>query len=148
MSLVGFRGGASPAAPEPECPGKSMKLRIKGNSLRLRVSPSEMARLLETGRIEETIHFARQEDARLTYALEHAATGEELSIRYRPQEVAVVLSTEGARKWAAGEQVGMSAVLDIWVGQLELLVEKDFACLDRKEGNEDTFPNPNRGKTC
>ena len=35
-----------------------MKLRIKGNSLRLRISRSEVARLLEGDCLEETIHFA------------------------------------------------------------------------------------------
>ena len=35
-----------------------MKLRIQGNSLRLRITPSEMARLLANGRIEETICFS------------------------------------------------------------------------------------------
>ena len=36
-----------------------MKLRIKGNSLRLRVSRSELTRFLSPGRIEETIILAR-----------------------------------------------------------------------------------------
>ena len=37
-----------------------MKLRIKGNSLRFRVSPSELMRLLESGRLEESIRFGRE----------------------------------------------------------------------------------------
>jgi len=126
-----------------------MKLRIKGNSLRLRVSPSEMERLLQTGRIEETIHFAPQEDAKLTYALEHTVTEQEISVRFRPQEVTVVLSTDGAHKWAEGEQVGMCGTIDVGHDQLALLVEKDFACLDGKDAdNEDTFANPKRGVVC
>jgi hypothetical protein len=126
-----------------------MKLRIKGDSLRLRVSPSEMARLLRTGRIEEAVHFAPEPDALLTYALEHAATDEEISVRYRPQEVTVVLSTEGARKWAGGDQVGVHGVHKVGDGTLELLVEKDFACLEGKDAdNEDTFANPSSGAVC
>jgi len=35
------------------------------------------------------------------------------------------------------------------MGSLALLIEKDFACLDRsEEDNEDTFPNPNTGTKC
>lgn len=49
-----------------------MKLRIKGNSLRLRVSRSEVAKLLKGQRVEETIHFAPQSAAPLSYALEQA----------------------------------------------------------------------------
>ena len=35
------------------------------------------------------------------------------------------------------------------IGTLALLIEKDFACLDGSEAdNEDTFPNPNDGTSC
>src|ERR1700722_20230162 len=120
-----------------------MKLRVKGNSLRLRVSPSEMARLLEERRIEETIRFAPQVDAKLTYALEHAATEEAISVRYQPQQVTIVLSTQRARSWAEGEDVGVSGTVRVGSDELELLVEKDFACLDgTDEDNKDTFANP------
>jgi hypothetical protein len=126
-----------------------MKLRIQGDSLRLRVSPSELARLLDTGRIEETVHFAQQEDARLTYALEHAAVDREIGVRYTPREVAVVLSTARARQWAEGDEVGIAGDLALGNRRLALLVEKDFACLDRKDlASEDTFPNPRKGAAC
>jgi hypothetical protein len=126
-----------------------MKLRINGNSLRLRVSPSDMARLLEHGRIEESVRFASQEDAKLTYALEHAATAPEISLRYHPQEITVTLSTGSARQWAEGEQVGVYGSFDVGPDQLQLLVEKDFACLDRRDADkEDAFPNPKGGVVC
>lgn len=125
-----------------------MKLRIKGNSMRLRVSPSEMNRLLSAGRIEEIIHFAPEPDARLTYALETAPSHQEITVRYLPQEVIVVLSDGRARAWAESEQVGIYGDLEFGTGQLTLAVEKDFACLDRKEGNDDTFANPNSIQAC
>jgi len=43
-----------------------MKLRIKGNSLRPRVSRSEVASLLKRDRLEETIRLAPQANAKLT----------------------------------------------------------------------------------
>jgi hypothetical protein len=52
---------------------ESRKLRIKGNSLRLRVSRFELAPFQLGGRIEETIRFTEASDAKLTYALESAA---------------------------------------------------------------------------
>jgi hypothetical protein len=125
-----------------------MKLRIKGNSMRLRISPSEMKRLLSEGRIEETIHFGPEPDARLTYALEQSASKIEMAVRYRPQEVTVILSTENARSWAEGDEVGIYGSFNVGHGQLELVIEKDFACLDRREGNEDTFPNPKGAQAC
>jgi hypothetical protein len=121
-----------------------MKLRIKGNSLRLRISRTEMARLLQVGRIEQTVYFAR--DAKLTYALEHAASAQTISVRYRPQEVTVLLSTSEARQWAEGEQVGIYGSADTGHGPLALLVEKDFACLNASDADSedeaDAFPNP------
>jgi len=126
-----------------------MKLRIKGNSLRLRVSPSEMERLLSAVRIEEVIHFTPDPDARLTYALELAESEKEITVRYRPQEVTLVLSAESVRKWADTEQVGIYGAVDAGCGQLAIAIEKDFACLDRAQaGNEDTFANPNSAKAC
>jgi hypothetical protein len=126
-----------------------MKLRIKGNSLRLRVSPSEIEHLLNTGRIEETIGFAPGQDARLTYALEHAACEKEIAVRYRPHEVTVILSTGAAHKWTEGGQVGIYGAVEISGSQLELAVEKDFACLEGDEtDNADTFPNPKSGTSC
>jgi hypothetical protein len=126
-----------------------MKLRIKGNTLRLRVSRSEVARLIECGRIEETIQFAPQPEARLTYALEHSGAQQEVLVRYRAQEVAVLVPSETARLWAQSEQVGIYCNLRIGEGVLEIAVEKDFACLDGTDAeNEDTFPNPQQGAVC
>jgi hypothetical protein len=117
--------------------------------LRLRVSPSEMERLLNAGRIEESIHFAVEPDAMLTYALELAESKQELSIRHLPREVTVILSTESVRKWAGTEQVGIYGAIDVGHGRLELILEKDFACLDGKEaGNDDTFANPKSVPIC
>jgi hypothetical protein len=47
-----------------------MKLRIRGNSLRFRTTRSEIAKLIETGRIEEEVFFAADNQCKLTYALE------------------------------------------------------------------------------
>jgi len=121
-----------------------MKLRIKGNSLRLRISRPEMARLLQVGRIEQTVYFAP--DAKLTYVLEHAASAQAISVRYQLQEVTVVLSSAETQQWAEGEQVGIYGSVDTGHGPLALLVEKDFACLNASdadgENQADAFPNP------
>jgi hypothetical protein len=127
-----------------------MKLRIKGNSLRLRVSRSELARFQAGGRIEETIHFTAAPDATLTYALESALRSSPVSVRYGSREVTVILSEDRARIWAAQNEVGVYTTLDMGpAGSLEVAVEKDFACLDRSEqDNNDTFANPLAGATC
>jgi hypothetical protein len=127
-----------------------MKLRIKGDSLRLRVSPGEMSRLLQSGRIEETIHFGPEPDAALTYALlTGTAQDNVITVRYLPREIAVLVPTARARAWADSDQVGIYGATDTGTGQLELAVEKDFACLDKSVvENHDTYPNPNQGVAC
>ena len=119
-----------------------MKLRIKGNTLRLRVSRSELERFLAQNRIEETTHFSPLPEAKLTYALESSPAA--TSVRYSPQEVAIVLSTDAVKRWADEGEVGVYDRIDIGpAGILEIAVEKDFACLDRSdEDNRDTFANP------
>jgi hypothetical protein len=126
-----------------------MKLRIKGNSLRLRITPKEMMRLLDTGRVEETIYFAAEENARLTYALEHTQAAPAMTVRWGPREVVVAIASEEARRWAATADVGLYGEVTTSHGNLELAIEKDFACLDKSDAeNTDTFPNPGQGIAC
>jgi hypothetical protein len=131
-----------------------MKLRIKGDSLRLRISPSEMSRLLVSGRIEETILFGPGRDAKLTYALstntgDLAQSAAAISVQYQAQEVLVTIGATQARAWAEGTEEGLYANINTGGGQLEVAVEKDFACLDKSEPeNHDTYPHPHQGSVC
>lgn len=126
-----------------------MKLRIKGNSLRLRVTPSEMKRLLDSGRIEESIRFAPGTEGRLTYGLEHTPQTEAMTLRYAPGEVMVLVSSAAAQLWADGQDVGLYGECANGDGALSLAIEKDYSCLDKTDAeNVDTFPNPNLGSVC
>jgi len=127
-----------------------MKLRIKANSLRLRLTRSELMKLIDTGHIEETIYFSSDEQSRLTYALQHEPDLISATLRYQPREVVVVLPTEQATTWAKSIEVGIYATVDLGsFGALDLIVEKDFACLDLSDAaNLDTFPNPNAAGIC
>ena len=127
-----------------------MKLRIKGNSLRLRVSRSELERFLTGERIEETIHFSSEPGAKLTYALQSVPNGAGTGVRYSSQEITVLLSEGHVQEWSDINQIGVYTLVDIGPeGPLDLIVEKDFACLDRSdEENQDTFANPHANEIC
>jgi uncharacterized protein DUF7009 len=127
-----------------------MKSRIKGNSLRLIVSRSEVARLLKGERVEETIQFARQAGARLTYALEQEPSVMAPAVRYTAAEVTVLIPADQATTWCLTDQVGIAKSISLGnLGSLDLVIEKDFACLDRSDqDNQDTFANPHAGATC
>ncbi|MEG9437370.1 hypothetical protein JAO29_14530 [Edaphobacter sp. HDX4] len=127
-----------------------MKLRIKGNSLRLRVSRSELASFLRGERVEDTVHFATTPGARLTYALECASLPVPVKVRYEAQSVTIQLSEVQASVWGEETEVGVYTSVEIGGGcSLEIIVEKDFACLDRSdEDNTDTFANPHSEAVC
>ena len=127
-----------------------MKLRIKGNSMRLRVARSEVARLLSGDCLEETIHFAQDAAAAFTYALRREHAVNTTTVQYTQNRVSILMPANLANEWGATNQVGIAEDISLGdLGSLALLIEKDFACLDRSdEDNEDTFPNPNAGTTC
>jgi len=127
-----------------------MKLRIKGDSLRLRVSRSEVTRLLAGDCLEETIHFAPEEAAKFSYALHQDHSVSRPTVQYEGHKVTVLIPSDQAKTWGVTDQVGIAEDISLGnLGSLAILIEKDFACLDRSEtDNEDTFPNPNAAKTC
>ena len=126
-----------------------MKLRIQGNSIRYRVTQSDVARLLASKRIEDTIYFTADGSGQWTYAIE-AGEGSSLQLQHRPSEVVVVLPAGMVTAWARSETVGIYETLELGVhGTLSVMIEKDFACLDRsEEENRDSYPNPNAGALC
>jgi hypothetical protein len=127
-----------------------MKLRIKGDSLRLRVSRSEVARLLEGACLEDTIHFAPEARAKFTYSLQQEPSVSRPTVQYADSKATILIPTDQANDWGVTDQVGIAEDISLGsAGTLALLIEKDFACLDRSdEDNQDTFPNPNVGVTC
>jgi len=128
-----------------------MKLRIQGNSLRIRIGRSELAHLVREGRIEDSIQFTPDPGARFTYALEVSDTNATLTkVRYSLQQVAVTLTRKQVDLWSQEAEVSIRAKVPIGDGNsLEVLVEKDFACLDRgHEDNQDAFANPHTGNNC
>jgi hypothetical protein len=127
-----------------------MKLRIKGNSLRVRVSRSEIVKLLAGDALEETVHFTPEARAKFTYALQQDRLLGRPAVQYAENRVAILIPADHANAWGTTDQVGIAEDINLGnLGSLALLVEKDFACLDRSdEDNQDTFPNPNAGTTC
>jgi hypothetical protein len=122
-----------------------VKLRIQGNSLRLRVTRSEVARLLAGGEVVEVIRFAVAPEAALAYVLGVDRRCKAIQVSYGPERLSVMVTDEQLKAWSDPSQVGIYAVVPLNGGeQLEISIEKDFACLDRRDGgDEDAFPNPN-----
>jgi hypothetical protein len=127
-----------------------MKLRITSHSIRMRLLRSEVAKLVEQGCVEETIYFGADDSSSLRYALTIENAAAEVHLRYAPSKIEIVLPRIPAETWASSEQVGIYASDDVGVhGSVDLIVEKDFACLDLSDAdNHDTFSNPQMGAAC
>lgn len=120
-----------------------MKLRIKGNSLRLRLTQPEVQQFDRTGRVAEEIRFGP--DRRIVYVLETSEQAETLRARFDGERVVVQLSSARAASWAEGERVGFEGTQPLPDGDaLNLLVEKDFQCLHKgaEAQDADAFPHP------
>lgn len=121
-----------------------MKLRARGSSLRLRLTKGEVDRLAgDEGSVEEIMRFGPT--AAFTYRIrrgEVAAVGASLE----GATIDVVVPRAILDAWAKSEEVGFEAEQATGGPEpLRILVEKDWACLTTRAGEDDTdaFPNPN-----
>jgi len=118
-----------------------MKLRLNGNSMRLRLSRSEVANFEATGHIEDAVEFGPL--SKFTYAM---TAVEDLTINstYSVSGVQVRVPRHLARDWTSTERVAISGKQALENNKtLEILIEKDFQCIHKSsEANADAYPNP------
>lgn len=115
-----------------------MKLRIQGNSLRLRLNQKEVALAREGGRVESSIQFAP--GCSLSYLLESSPGAEFTSATFDGRAIRVTIPVCQMADWTESDQVGIEARSD---GGVRLLIEKDFQCLHRSAEQEpDAFARP------
>ena len=118
-----------------------MKIRILGNSLRFRLTRSEVDTLCTKGYIQDQTTF---DTSVFTYAVKLVSDSEQLTAQFRSNTIALNLPKSLGNNWHRTEQVGFSETMEFKNGgALSLLVEKDFTCLDeRLEDQSDNYPNP------
>ena len=121
-----------------------MKLRLRNNSIRFRLTQSEVARLAEDGTVEEAINFGPLPTEALTYVLSASADSDAIKAEFNGERIEVFIPKTAVDLWSSTDQVGIEAVQNIDNGKLQILIEKDFRCLEPRTGgdDEDTFPNP------
>ena len=87
-----------------------MKLRIRGNSIRLRLGKSEVAQLAKDGRVEESIQFSAVPKSQLSYTLVTSPIEKEISAQLADYEIKIILPEGMARGWANSEHIGLKHV--------------------------------------
>jgi len=119
-----------------------MKIRIKGNSLRFRLTRQETMQLAAEGRVENQMEIAGQV---FRYTVETGSAVEAAAALLVPFEIKVVAPRATVESWTSTDAVGFYAEQPgAGGGRLSIAVEKDFRCLDprRDEDESDHFDNP------
>ncbi|MEO1010016.1 MAG: hypothetical protein AAFX53_01845 [Bacteroidota bacterium] len=118
-----------------------MKIRIKGNSIRYRLTKTEVATFCKTGGYSENTKFS---SSVFTYELRAKAGIPHPDAQFTNNSIILFLPLEQCKDWDKTPTVGFQYILAQGTGQeLSLLVEKDFTCLDRtSEDQSDNYPNP------
>ena len=120
-----------------------MKLRVRENSIRLRLTRTEVDTFAKYGCIENKTEFGF---ADFVYALQTLNGIETLAATYIGNKMTVFMPTAMRTEWITTDVVGFGNDMGIGGGKsLFILVEKDWACTDNAVGEDqsDNFPNPN-----
>ena len=120
-----------------------MKLRILGNSIRLRLSQSEV-RTCQEGQIV-TARLSLPKGNIFQYQLVPSANG--ISLSLDDQTLKITLPQNEIKEWAHSDsKVGIYHTLNLDNAEtVDIIVEKDFRCLTARpsEDESDLYPNPN-----
>jgi len=128
-----------------------MKLRIKGNSIRLRLGRSEVQRLAIDGIIEESTVFGPSRQECFAYAIAASPQVSFLSANFADRRLLIRVPSDMIHLWSTTDQVGIQTLQRTSnEGGLRILIEKDFECIDGPPGEsqEDAFPNPQFAAAC
>ena len=112
-----------------------MKIRFKGNSVRYRLTKSEVAKLWSAGFLEERTAFAGKT---LIYAVV-TTNDNKLLVDYIADRIVLSMPGTMIDELNNTGKVGFEDSS----GPVSLLIEKDFVCIDKvEEDQSDNYPNP------
>lgn len=117
-----------------------MKLRIKGNSIRYRLTKTDIQELGEKEYVEDRTEVGPD---LFVYSLQGY---DELNINATLglNKLTIYMPKSMIREWISTERVGYNHTMNLASGnKLHLLLEKDFKCLDETiEDQSDNYENP------
>jgi hypothetical protein len=121
-----------------------MKLRIRGNSIRLRLKRGEVESLAAGNKLIEETEFP---GTVFSYSLE-LSDNEDMVASFDDGRIEISMPREIIPEWADTDLVTLYTEQELpGDGKLEILVEKDFTCLEpghhrNCEDDQDTYPHP------
>lgn len=119
-----------------------MKIRIKGDSVRIRLSKSEIDSFGKEGFITDKTRFPNGTAFDYGLIVKHDITS--LQAEFQQTGIFILVPQHWSDEWVATQRVGFESRLPLMEGgELYLLIEKDFQCLDNTdEDQSDMYPNP------
>jgi hypothetical protein len=119
-----------------------MKIRIKGNSIRIRLSKSEVEQLSQSGYIEDRTDFGASS---FRYTLKSKEGITNLEAAFSLGKITMYVPTALTKDWPTNDTISYDNNMSLPNGkQLYLLLEKDFKCIDNSnEDQSDNYDNPN-----
>ncbi|CAN5848766.1 hypothetical protein BH11BAC4_BH11BAC4_08130 [soil metagenome] len=120
-----------------------MKLRIKGNSIRVRLSRSEINKFVNTGYLEDQTSFGTNA---LIYAVQSSKDATAMNASFEQHKITLFVPEYLLTGWPKNDTIGFNATMPLTgTDSLFLLLEKDFTCLDETtEDQSDNYENPNK----
>jgi hypothetical protein len=117
--------------------GEILKLRLRDDSMRLRLTRSEVAALAQGGAVESCTRFGP--DRALRFAV---VSGSASTVSFTDSVITVRIAGEALDRWAASEELACGFAQSWQDGSLRVLIEKDLACAKPRPGddNSDAFP--------
>ncbi|HVJ85005.1 MAG TPA: hypothetical protein VM452_05125 [Caulifigura sp.] len=114
-----------------------MKLRIHGQTIRVRIDQHDLEQLLRDGRVTDETRFGDEPDRCFSCLLEIAGPPNSLpGVDYDRGRFVIQLGRDTANDWRNADLVGFKTTREEGGRMIRLMLEKDFACLDRPVGEE------------
>lgn len=124
-----------------------MKLRVLNNSVRLRLTRTEVDAAATLGIVTGSVSFP--DGGIFRYVFESMPASVDTTATFADGNLTIRMPQSDVQSWATSEQVSMVAeqLLDN-TQKLDILIEKDFACLAPRESEDesDMYPHPQAGK--
>ena len=118
-----------------------MKIRIRGNSIRFRLTKSEVAAFCKEGMLKEQTAF---DNSVFIYMLKSSEDQTALKAYFENNTIRLEVPASFVKEWYTNDVVGARHIQSLNDGRtLMLLLEKDFVCMDETfEDQSDNYPNP------
>ncbi len=121
-----------------------MKLRIRGDSIRLRLKRGEVERLAAGDKLVEETQFP---ESSFSYSLE-LSDNDDMAANFDNGDISISMPRKIVPEWADTDLVSLYSEQKLPDDRsLVILVEKDFSCLEPGhhrdcEDDADTYPHP------